>query len=100
MLDAVHRALRPGGRFLAQDLRCDSRVAPNVGHPLCPFLYTISTMHCMTVSLAQGGAGLGTAWGEQLAISMFGDAGFDEITVNTLPHDIQNNWYVMQRPAA
>ena len=29
--------------------------------------YSISLLHCMTVSLAEGGAGLGTGWGEQVA---------------------------------
>ncbi len=100
VLQAIKHALKPGGTFLMQDLRCHSRVAENVGHPLCPFLYTISTMHCMTVSLAQDGAGLGAAWGEQLAVRMLHEAGFEGVTVNTLPHDIQNNWYVMRKPAA
>jgi len=56
-------------------------------------------MHCLTVSLAQGGAGLGAAWGEELAVQMLRDAGFEDVTVNTLPHDIMNNWYVMRKPA-
>lgn len=99
VLQAVKRVLKPDGTFLMQDLRCHSRVAENVGHPLCPMLYTISTMHCMTVSLAQGGAGLGAAWGEELAVQMLRQAGFEGTTVNTLPHDIQNNWYVMRKPA-
>ena len=38
-------------------------------NPLAPMLYSVSTLHCLTVSLADGGAGLGTAWGEQLARS-------------------------------
>jgi len=97
-LSAVRRVLRSGGTFLMQDLRCNTRVAENVGHPLCPFFYVISTMHCMTVSLSQGGAGLGSAWGEQLAVRMLEEAGFEGVTVNTLPHDIQNNWYVMTSP--
>lgn len=51
-------------------------------------------MHCMTVSLAQGGVGLGAAWGEELAQAMLKDAGFDEIEVHRLPHDILNIYYV------
>lgn len=35
---------------------------------------------------------------EQLAVEMLNDAGFDGVTVNTLPHDIQNDWYVMTKP--
>lgn len=99
-LDAVLRVLKPGATFLMQDLQCSSRVAENLNHPLCPFLYCISTMHCMTVSLAQGGAGLGAAWGEQLAVQMLDEAGFKQVRINRLPHDIQNNWYVMVKPHA
>jgi hypothetical protein len=62
--------------------------------PLAPFIYTISCMHCMTVSLAQGGEGLGAAWGEQLAQAMLKDAGFGEVTTHRLEHDIMNLYYV------
>ena len=40
------------------------------------FLYAISTLHCMTVSLAHGGEGLGTAWGPKKAESFCREAGF------------------------
>lgn len=42
---------------------------------MAAFLYAISTMHGMTVSLAHGGAGLGTAWGIQLATRMLREGG-------------------------
>jgi hypothetical protein len=38
-------------------------------------------MHCMTVSLAEGGMGLGTMWGEQTARKMLGEAGFTSVEV-------------------
>jgi hypothetical protein len=38
-------------------------------------------MHCMTVSLAEGGLGLGTMWGEQAARKMLGEAGFTAVEV-------------------
>ena len=94
VLNMVHAALRQGGIFLMQDLQASSKLANNIDHALCPFLYMISTMHCMTVSLAQDGAGLGTVWGEELAVEMLNEAGFREINVARLEHDIQNNWYV------
>ncbi len=62
--------------------------------PLAPFIYTVSCMHCRAVSLAQGGVGLGAAWGEQLALSMLDDAGFIKVQTHRLPHDIQNIYYV------
>jgi 2-polyprenyl-3-methyl-5-hydroxy-6-metoxy-1,4-benzoquinol methylase len=98
VLDNAHAALRPGGTFLMQDIRASSDLAQNADHPVGPFLYAISTMHCMTVSLAQGGEGLGTVWGEQLAVQMLQDAGFTDIRVETLDHDFMNNYYIMTKP--
>jgi SAM-dependent methyltransferase len=94
VLAEVGRALRRGGLFLMQDIRASSHLQRNLEHPLGPFLYTISTMHCMTVSLACGGAGLGTCWGEELALEMLAGAGFEAVEVRRLEHDIQNNYYV------
>ena len=75
VLREIVAALRPGGTFLMQDILASSHLEKNLDNPIAPFLYTISTMHCMTVSLAQGGAGLGTCWGRELAEKMLRDAG-------------------------
>jgi hypothetical protein len=56
-----------------------SRLEDNAGTPMAPYLYTISTMHCMSVGLAGGGAGLGTAWGHQTATRMLHEAGFADV---------------------
>jgi hypothetical protein len=47
------------GVYLMQDISGRSHMDEDVEHPIGIFLYTISCMHCMTVSLAQGGEGLG-----------------------------------------
>jgi 2-polyprenyl-3-methyl-5-hydroxy-6-metoxy-1,4-benzoquinol methylase len=60
VLDQVHASLPSGGIFLMQDIRASSHLEQNMDHPIGPFLYAISTMHCMTVSLSQSGKGLGT----------------------------------------
>ena len=52
----------------------------------------------MTVSLAQGGAGLGTAFGEQLARRMLADAGFADVTVHQAPGDPTDGVFVASRP--
>lgn len=96
VLDQVQSMLRPNGTFLMQDIRASSNLENNIGHMFCPFLYMISTMHCMTVSLAQNGVGLGTVWGEELAMEMLAEAGFHNVRLRTLDHDPQNNWYVAQ----
>lgn len=97
MLAGIERALTDEGVFLAQDIRTSSHVENNIDHPVGPFLYTISTMHCMTVSLAHSGCGLGTCWGEELALQMFEKAGFANVSVHTLDHDFMNNYYVCRK---
>ncbi|MDQ1593074.1 MAG: hypothetical protein QOG71_3701 [Pyrinomonadaceae bacterium] len=94
VLEGIARALRPGGTFLMQDIAGSSHVHENMGHPVAPFGYTISCMHCMTVSLAQGGDGLGAMWGEEKAQEMLKAAGFTRIELKKLPHDIMNVYYV------
>jgi SAM-dependent methyltransferase len=94
VLAAIARALRPGGTFLMQDIAGSCHVHKNVDHPIGPLLYTISCMHCMSVSLAQGGAGLGAMWGEEQAFQLLRRAGFGDVEKRNLSHDIQNNYYV------
>jgi len=97
VLAGISRALRNDGTFLMIDIKASSRVEENLEHPLAPFLYTVSTMHCMSVSLGLGGDGLGTAWGEQLAISMLHDAGFTKVDIPAVEADEVNNYYVCTR---
>lgn len=97
LLQAIRRALRPGGVFLMQDIRGTSHVHEDVHHPMSPFLYTVSCLHCMTVSLANDGAGLGAMWGERTARSMLTEAGFASVEVHRLDHDPINQYYVVRR---
>ncbi|HEX8193203.1 MAG TPA: class I SAM-dependent methyltransferase [Allosphingosinicella sp.] len=94
VLANIRRLLRPGGVYIMQDIDSRSDVADNIGHPLAPFIYAISCMHCMTVSLAQGGVGLGAAWGEELAAAMLKDAGFRSVEAHRLEHDVMNIYFV------
>ncbi|HAU0838478.1 TPA: class I SAM-dependent methyltransferase [Legionella pneumophila] len=97
VLSNVFKALKPRGIFLMQDIKASSDVAGNVHHPLGALIYTISCMHCMTVSLSQNGLGLGAAWGEELAEKMLVEAGFGKIEKHYLEHDIMNTYYVMRK---
>ncbi|OBJ03663.1 methyltransferase [Mycobacterium sp. 1165196.3] len=97
VLENIYRALRPGGVLLMADIKASSRLEENIGVPMSTYLYTTSLMHCMTVSLALDGAGLGTAWGTQLAISMLGDAGFDDVRVAEIESDPINNYYIARK---
>jgi hypothetical protein len=79
------------------DIGASSHVHENMAFPMAPFLYTISCMHCMTVSLAQGGIGLGAMWGEQQARAMLAEAGFGQVTVERIADDPFNAYYVATR---
>ena len=66
-------------------------------HPLGPFIYTVFAMHCMRVSLAQGGEGLGTRRGKEEAKKMLEEAGFGEVEVKRLPDGSQNGYYIAKK---
>ena len=97
VLQNIHRALRPGGILLMVDIKASSRLEDNVGVPLATYLYTVSTMHCMSVSLGLDGTGLGTCWGRQLATSMLAEAGFVDVAVREIESDPFNNYYVARK---
>ena len=97
VLNGIHRALKLEGVYLMQDISGTSHIHTDIEHPIGTFLYTISCMHCMTVSLAQGGEGLGAMWGEEKTREYLQAAGFRSITTHRLAHDIQNNWYVVRK---
>lgn len=97
VLRNIHRALRPDGTYLMQDIHAASDVGGNLDHPAAPLIYTISCMHCMTVSLAYGGMGLGAMWGQEKALQMLADAGFTRVEIKRLAHDFQNDYYILHK---
>lgn len=97
VLKGIHRTLRRDGFYLMQDIKGSSDLHKNIEHPLGTVLYTVSCMHCMTVSLAQGGEGLGAMWGEEKTREYLQKAGFRSVEKHELAHDIQNNWYVVRK---
>jgi SAM-dependent methyltransferase len=94
MLAGIAQALRPGGVYLCVDISASSKLSENLDHPIGPWGYTISCMHCMTVSLAEGGMGLGAMWGEQKAEEMLTDAGFTSIEAAHIDGDIFNTYFI------
>jgi SAM-dependent methyltransferase len=98
VLRRIHDALTPGGVFFMKEPRVSSDLADNIGNPFAPLLYSVSTLHCLTVSLAYGGAGLGTAWGEQVARRMLTDAGLRGIQVYDAPGDPTDAIFVSSKP--
>lgn len=93
VLRDIWEALKPSGIYFMLDEAGSSNLEENLDHPLGPFLYAASVLHCMTVSLALGGAGLGTMWGEQTALRMLGEAGFHNVTTKKFEPDIEHVYY-------
>ena len=96
LLKGIRRTLAPGGIYLMQDIQGSSYHHENIDHPGGPLLYMISCMHCMTVSLAQGGEGLGAMWGEQKARELLTEAGFTSVDVHLLEHDPFNAYFIVR----
>ena len=94
VLENIRGAVKEDGVFLMQDVGSSSQLQNNKTHPLGPFLYTVSCLHCMTVSLALDGHGLGAMWGKEKATQMLNEAGFSNVEVKQLPHDPINYYYI------
>lgn len=97
VLANIHRALSLDGIFLMADIKASSRLEDNVDTPMSTYMYAVSTMHCMTVSLALDGEGLGTAWGEQKARAMLAAAGFGDVRVEEIDDDPRNYYYIARK---
>jgi SAM-dependent methyltransferase len=101
VLSKIARALRPEGVYLMVEPRAQSAVEGNLEAPMAPFLYSISAMHCMQVSLAGQGEGLGAAWGEARARAFLREAGFAEPLIRSIKGDMMNTYYILkQAPSA
>lgn len=75
LLRAIRRALKPDGTFLMQEINVSDRLEENIGS-MGRMVYSVSTLYCLTTSLAEGGAGLGAAMGPQTAKELAERSGF------------------------
>ncbi len=98
-LQGVYALLKPGGCFSMVDIAAGSRLADNRDHPMGPFLYTVSLMHCMPVGLVDGGTGLGMMWGREKAVDMLQAAGFEDVDVAEIPEDAFNLHFFCRKKA-
>jgi SAM-dependent methyltransferase len=94
ILPRIAIGLRAGGIFLMAEGAVSSKLEENLDRMMGPWEYTISCMHCMTVSLALDGEGLGIMWGEQMARTMLADAGFAHVEIKRLESDPDTNYFV------
>jgi ubiquinone/menaquinone biosynthesis C-methylase UbiE len=93
-LRAIARSLKPGGVYVGVDVSGSSTLADNLDDPLNVFKYAWSVMYCMTVSLAYGGMGLGTMWGEERARAMMTEAGFTNVRTVHQPGNLINCYHL------
>lgn len=97
VLENIHAALKSGGRYLCVEPKASSALADNMHEPMATFQYTVSTMHCMSVSIAGGGEGLGTAWGTERTIEYLERAGFRDVTTAEIRTDRTNSHFVCRK---
>jgi len=95
VLKQIYQCLSPGGEFLMYEVTASSNLEENMKNPLASLLYGVSTLYCMTISLAQKGEGLGMLWGKELTSAMLNEAGFDTVeTFQAGPMSPMNTLYL------
>jgi 2-polyprenyl-3-methyl-5-hydroxy-6-metoxy-1,4-benzoquinol methylase len=97
-LKGIRYMLAPGGMFSMIDIKAGSNHADNVDHPMGPFLYTVSLMHCMPVGLNDNGTGLGMMWGQEKAEALLREAGFEHVELTEMEHDPFNLHFLCKAP--
>ena len=77
LMAAVRESLREGGSYLMLEMNASHDVEEN-RTPLGKFLYNVSTLYCMTTSLAHDGAGIGACMGQEKARELAFAAGYSQ----------------------
>ena len=98
VLKGIRAMLAPGSMFSMVDIKAGSNHVDNLDHPLAPFLYTVSLMHCMPVGLNNNGTGLGMMWGQEKAEALLKEAGFEQVEVMEMERDAFNLHYLCKIP--
>ena len=97
VLKNIAAALGPDGTFFMGEFAGSSNLQENLEHPLGPMLYGISVLYCMTTSLAQGGEGVGTMWGEQMARRYLQEAGFTSVEAKQMEGDPLHSYFIASK---
>jgi 2-polyprenyl-3-methyl-5-hydroxy-6-metoxy-1,4-benzoquinol methylase len=84
-LRSIKDLLAPDGSYLMVEMNVSDRLEENI-NPFASMLYSISTLYCMTVSLAENGAGIGACMGERRARELASQAGFSSFERLTISH--------------
>jgi len=95
VLRELRERLAADGVLLAIEPRVADELAAN-RHPLATMFYGFSVFHCLTQSLAQGGAGLGACLGPTRTLALFTAAGFSRARALAIKSPV-NLFYVASR---
>lgn len=93
-LAATRGVLAEDGVFLMIDSGAPPTLEEQAALPWTPMMYGVSIGHCLTVSLAQDGEGLGALWGRDAAREALAAAGFTQIDTYELKGDPMDLLYV------
>ncbi|HSA82692.1 MAG TPA: class I SAM-dependent methyltransferase [Geminicoccaceae bacterium] len=94
-LVAVRALLKSDGALLVIEPKAADRLEDNI-NPLATVYFGFSIFHCMTQSLADGGAGLGTCMGPACTEDLLRKAGFSRF--QRLDIKSQTNLFYVARP--
>ncbi len=86
-LRSIRQVLAPGGTYLMMEIAAGDALADNL-NIRGRFFYSVSTLHCLTVSLAHNGEGIGTMMGEAKARALAMEAGFAHFRRLPIDHKI------------
>ncbi len=87
LMGSIRRALRSDGTCLVQEINVSHELSENLS-TLGKMAYSISTLYCLTTSLAHHGAGIGIAMGEPKAREFAAGAGFSRFQRLPIKDDV------------
>ena len=94
LLRSIRQALASDGIYVCLDVNASPNVEDNAG-PLGTTFYGFSVLYCMTTSLAQGGAGLGTCGFHEARVNEYcNEAGFSSVRRVPLENPLNNLYEV------
>jgi 2-polyprenyl-3-methyl-5-hydroxy-6-metoxy-1,4-benzoquinol methylase len=97
VLQGIYKALKKDGHYVMVDINGTGHVHKDIENPFAPFLYSLSIMHCVPVSMGQGGEGLGAMWGIEKIKAYLHEAGFSNHDLLNFETDPLNNWIVARK---
>lgn len=87
VLRSAQRALRADGVLVMVEPTATGDLDQDIQNPMAVMGYATSLSHCVQVSLAEGGPGLGGMWGSAGAHRLLTAAGFSDVQEHHSPSD-------------